>query len=422
MRFSAVKGVQDILPPDVYVWQRAEAAAARVFGSYGFHEVRPPVMEFTEVFVRSIGETSDIVSKEMYTFDDRGGRSITLRPEGTAPIVRGYVEHHLYNLPSPQKFFYRGPMFRYERPQKGRLRQFYQIGAEAFGSPGPAMDAEMLSMLGRFLEEAGVGGLSFEVNSIGCEQCRPAFREALRDFFRPRLPALCPDCARRFEHNPLRILDCKVPACVEQKGGAPKVSDFLCPDCAAHFSELRRMLDALGVPHVVNPAMVRGLDYYTRTTFEVTTDRLGAQNAVAAGGRYDRLVEEFGGPPTPAIGFALGMERLVALMKEAAPEAPSPAVFIAFKGAEAGLEALKLADALRGKGVWAELGQEGASLKSQFRRADRLGATLVFVIGEDELREGAAGWKDLRDGSSGRVAMGEAVDFFRQRDGRAPSP
>jgi histidyl-tRNA synthetase len=410
--------MQDILPPDIYIWQKAEAAAGEVFGAYGFQEIRPPVMEPTEVFVRSIGETSDIVSKEMYTFEDKGGRSVTLRPEATAPIVRCYVEHHLYNLPSPRKFRYFGPMFRYERPQKGRLRQFYQAGAESFGSGEPGADAELLAMLRLFLQRVGLESLRFEVNSIGCAKCRPAFRDALRDFFKPRLPLLCPDCQRRYEQNPLRILDCKVPSCIEQREGAPRVSDYLCPECEEHFAELRRLLGELGVSFVVNPAMVRGLDYYTRTTFEVTTERLGAQNAVAAGGRYDSLVEEFGGPPTPAIGFAIGMERLVALMKQDAAPSPSPEVFMASLGREAAGRALVLAEGFRAKGVWVELGSEGASLKSQLRRADRFGAGLVFIIGEDELQRSVALWKDMAAGASGEVPLSEAYDFYRTRQAR----
>jgi histidyl-tRNA synthetase len=418
VRYSAVKGVQDILPPDIYIWQRIEGAAKEVFGSYGFQEIRPPIMEPTAVFVRSIGETTDIVEKEMYTFEDKGGRSVTLRPEGTAPIVRCYVENHLYNLPSPQKFFYWGPMFRYERPQKGRLRQFYQIGAEVFASGEPRTDAEVMSMLGLFLERIGLGGLAFEVNSIGCEECRPAYREALRGFFGPRLGALCPDCKRRYEQNPLRILDCKVPGCIELRAGAPAVSDFLCEGCRGHFEELLSLLKTLGVPHAVNPAMVRGLDYYTRTTFEVKSEALGAQNAVAAGGRYDRLVEEFGGPPTPAMGFAVGMERIVSLLKDGAAPAPAPELFIAAVGPEAAVEALKMAERLRAAGLWVELGAEGASLKSQLRRADRFGAGSVLIIGEDELKKGRAGWKDMKDGSSGEVDLEGVFELFSKGKGR----
>ncbi|MEJ2191801.1 MAG: histidine--tRNA ligase [Nitrospirota bacterium] len=418
MPYKAVKGMQDILPPDVYVWQAVEDAARRVFRAFGFHEMRPPVLESTDVFTRSIGESTDIVEKEMYTFQDKGGRSISLRPEGTASVVRAYVEHHLQSEPSPQKYYYMGPMFRYERPQKGRLRQFYQLGAEAFGVAEPGMDAEVISMVWTFLGEVGLGSLSLEVNSIGCRRCRPAYTAALREYFSEKLPLLCPDCQRRHERNPLRIFDCKVPACVELRKGAPRVSDFLCGDCRVHFAALRGYLEDLGIPYRVSPEMVRGLDYYTRTTFELTTERLGAQNAVAAGGRYDRLVKEFGGPDVPAMGFALGVERLVALIREErAVSPPRPELFVACLGQEASREALKMAQALRGQGVWVETGYEGASLKSQLRRADRFGAGLVFIIGEDELARGQVGWKDMARGTSGEVPMGEALRFFKgERD------
>lgn len=413
MKFKAVKGMQDILPPEVYIWQRLESTAREVFGSYGYQEIRPPVMESTSLFTRSIGETSDIVEKEMYTFQDKGGRSITLRPEGTAPIVRSYVENNLHNMPPPQKFYYSGPMFRYERPQKGRLRQFHQIGAEAFGIAGPGMDAEIISMLGVFLERAGLGAPSFQVNSIGCPACRPGFRAALVDFFSTRVDRLCPDCKRRLDQNPLRILDCKVPGCIDARKGAPVVSRHVCGDCEAHFGELRAMLESLEVSYVVNPEMVRGLDYYTRTTFEVTSERLGAQNAVAAGGRYDLLVREFGGPDTPAVGFALGMERLVALVGHGPDGAPAPAIFIASLGNQAALHALGIADRFRQEGVWVELGHGESSLKSQMRRADRFDAGYVLIIGEDELQNGTLNWKNLRDGSSGRVGFDEVYEFYK---------
>jgi histidyl-tRNA synthetase len=406
-RYSALKGAEDILSPDVYVWQRLEDAARSVFGAYGFEEIRAPIIERTELFLRGIGETTDIVEKEMYTFTDKGGRSVTMRPEGTAPVVRAYVEHSLYSRPSPQKFFYSGPMFRYERPQKGRQRQFYQIGVEAFGVAEPKMDAEVIMMLLKYLEEIGLAGsLKLELNSIGCENCRPVYRDRLRDFFGDRINEFCPDCLRRYERNPLRILDCKVELCVTLSKGAPVITDTLCEDCKAHFEGLQRLLGMFEVPFSLNPLMVRGLDYYTRTTFEVTTEMLGAQKAVAAGGRYDRLVEEMGGPQTPAIGFAIGMERLSALLKDTAG-APAPKVFMASLGEEASGRTLAAAIEMREKGVWVELGYEGASLKSQLRKADRLGAEFVFIVGEDELRKGVFKWKNLKDGSSGESALAD---------------
>jgi histidyl-tRNA synthetase len=412
-RFSALKGVQDILPPDSSLWQKVEAAAKEVFTLYGFLEIRPPIMESTTLFTRSIGETTDIVEKEMYTFPDKAGRSITLRPEGTASVVRAYVEHHLYNLPSPQKFFYSGPMFRYERPQKGRFRQFHQIGVEAFGVASPLLDAEVIVMLKVLLERLGLKGVNFEVNSIGCEKCRPGYRSALQDFFSSRLDDLCPDCRRRYEQNPLRILDCKVERCIEVRRGAPRVTDFLCGDCKVHFDEVLSSLTLLNVPYVLNPDMVRGLDYYMRTTFEVTSEHLGAQKAVAAGGRYDRLVEEFGGPPTPGIGFAIGMERLTTLIRdnEGVAEA-SPDVYIAPIGEKAAKESFLIAGRLRAKGVWAEAGYDGSSLRSQLRRADRLSARYVLILGDDELSSGRVKWKGLRDGSQGEVDILGIEEFL----------
>jgi histidyl-tRNA synthetase len=413
-RYTALKGMKDIMPPDISVWQKVEAAGRDIFGSFGFREIRPPVVESTAIFTRSIGENTDIVEKEMYTFNDKAGRSISLRPEGTASVVRCYVENHLYNLPSPQKYYYSGPMFRYERPQSGRFRQFYQIGVEAFGSGRPEMDAEILSMLRHFLRRLGLSSLGVQVNSIGCEKCRPAYKETLKSFLSHRRNDLCADCSRRYDLNPLRILDCKVERCMESRQGAPKVTDHLCSDCRSHFDRLLTLLGMMGIPFVVNPDMVRGLDYYTRTTFEVTSEDLGAQNAVAAGGRYDRLVREFGGPATPAVGFAVGMERLVELLKSSAGhEEPGPLLFMACMGERAADEGMVIADRLRGEGKWVEIGDSESSLKSQLRRADRLSAKYVFIIGEQELDAGSVKWKRLGDSSAGEIPLSAIDDFFR---------
>ena len=414
MKYSSLKGTQDIFSPDIFIWQRVEDVAKDVFAVYGFEEIRVPIIESTDIFIRSIGETTDIVEKEMYTFTDKAGRSITLRPEGTAPVVRSYVQNHLYNLPLPQKFYYAGPMFRYERPQAGRFRQFYQIGVEAFGVEEPKIDAEMLSMLGLFLGKLGLRGLTFHVNSIGCEKCRPSYRKALHDFIAERINGLCPDCKRRSDYNPLRILDCKVNACIKLREGAPVITAFLCDECELHFNALLALLDMLAVPFVKNPNMVRGLDYYTRTTFEVTSEHLGAQNTVAAGGRYDRLVEDFGGPHTPAIGFALGMERLTTVLKASGEQDnPVPTVVIATIGEDAGVKGLIIADKLREKGIWAEVGYSGNSLKSQLRRADRLSSKYVLIIGDDELASGRLKWKRLSDGNQGEIPVTEVYDFFK---------
>ena len=412
-RYASLKGIQDILPPAISQWQGIEQTAKDVFSVYGFQELRAPIIESTDIFIRSIGETTDIVEKEMYTFSDKAGRSITLRPEGTAPVVRCYVQNRLYDLPSPQKFFYSGPMFRYERPQKGRFRQFYQIGVEALGTSDPKLDAEILFMLRLFLERIGLEGLSFEVNSIGCEKCRPDYKKALLNFLSGKIDEFCPDCKRRYTFNPLRILDCKVRECIKLRVGAPKVTDFLCNDCREHFDALLSLLRLHNFPHIINPDMVRGLDYYTRTTFEVTSTKLGAQNTVAAGGRYDRLVEEFGGPPTPAIGFAMGMERIVELLNASDRlKIPAPKVFIATIGAPAEKEGLILAEKLRGKGFWVEINYASSSLRSQLRKADRLSSAYVFMIGDDEISSGKIKWKRLSDGSQGEIPLDKVLDFF----------
>ncbi|MBI1811647.1 MAG: histidine--tRNA ligase [Nitrospirae bacterium] len=413
MKYSALKGVHDILPPDIYIWQKAESTAKEIFSAYGFQEIRVPIIESTDIFVRSIGETTDIVEKEMYTFPDRADRSITLRPEGTAPVVRSYIENHLYNLPSPQKFFYSGPMFRYERPQKGRFRQFYQIGVEAFGAAEPKLDAEIISMLKLFLERLQLRELKFEVNSIGCEKCRPDYKKALVSFFSGKVAGLCPDCNRRYSNNPLRILDCKNSACAELRKGSPKITDYLCGECKSHFEEFLSLLNSLNISYIINSDMVRGLDYYTRTTFEITSGHLGAQKTVAAGGRYDRLVEEFGGPATPAIGFAIGMERLVEILKALNSDfcISAPKVFIATIGKDASDQGLLIAEKLRSKGIQAELGYDNASLKSQLRRADKLGASYVFIIGDDELKSGMIKWKNLKDSSQGEIGIAAISEF-----------
>ncbi|HSW61714.1 MAG TPA: histidine--tRNA ligase [Dissulfurispiraceae bacterium] len=414
MKHSGLKGMEDILPPDIAIWQSVESTAREIFGRYGFQEIRVPILESTDIFIRGIGEATDIVEKEMYTFMDKGNRSVSLRPEGTAPVVRSYVEKNLHTMPSPQKYFYSGPMFRYERPQKGRFRQFYQIGAEAFGIAAASMDAELVIMLKNLLEAIGLSDLNFEINSIGCAACRPSYRGALLDFFNDKRSEYCPDCQRRYETNPLRILDCKVPRCGELRQGAPVVADHLCEACRAHFDEVLSILNAFRIPHTLNPNLVRGLDYYTKTTFEVTSEHLGAQKAVAAGGRYDKLVEDFGGPATPAIGFAMGMERIVTLLKERNEiKQCVPKVFVVTLGKEAELEGFRIVEMLRAQGIWAEQSYGSASLKSQLRRADRLSSGFALIIGENELMSGKLQWKDLKKSEQGEVAAADVVSFFQ---------
>ncbi|MDA8174816.1 MAG: histidine--tRNA ligase [Nitrospiraceae bacterium] len=405
-RYNALKGFEDILPPSSGLWKELEDKASRVFLSCGYNEIRVPIAESTDLFARSIGETSDIVSKEMYTFMDKGCRSMTLRPEGTAPVARAYVEHNLSILPPPQKFYYAGPMFRYERPQKGRQRQFHQVGVECFGAGAPEADAEVIYMLCRFLEAAGVRDFRLDVNSIGDDKCRPVFRQRLVEFFAPVKNELCPDCQRRYEQNPLRILDCKVPRCVELRANAPAITDSLCDECRAHYENVLGFLDTLGIKYNKNPLLVRGLDYYTRTTFEARSSLLGAQDAFAAGGRYDGLVEEFGGPSTPAVGFAVGMERLAGML-EGNAALPVMDAFIAYIGNGTPQRALKLAAGLRENGCRVELGF-GGSLKSQLRKADKHGARFAFIIGEEELASGMVKWKDLKQHTSGETPERDA--------------
>jgi histidyl-tRNA synthetase len=399
MKYRAIKGTRDILPEEAVRWRLVEDRFRELFDLYGYGEIRVPVFEETALFARGLGDTSDIVEKEMYTFPDKSGHSLTLRPEGTAGVVRAFLENSLENLPPPVKLWYAGPMFRYERPQKGRQRQFHQIGAELFGAAGPEADAELLELVWEAFVRLGVPGLELQVNSLGDPACRPAFRQALVDYFRPLAAQLCENCRRRLEVNPLRILDCKAEGCRALRAGAPSGLDSLCDPCRDHFGAVRRLLDEKKIPYTVNPALVRGLDYYTRTTFELTaTAGLGAQDTVAAGGRYDQLVEEFGGPPTPALGFATGVERLLLLLPAgagaAAGEGPRPAVFLAALGAAARERIQVWLTELRRRGVAAEWDYEGRSLKSQMRRADRLGARRVVIVGENEL---AAGMVQLRD-------------------------
>lgn len=405
MKYKTLKGLQDILPPEISVWQHIEAKSREIFKSYGYQEIRLPIMEATDIFIRSIGETSDIVEKEMYTFKDKGGRSVTLRPEGTAPFVRAYVEHHLYNNPAPQKFYYTGPMFRYERPQAHRYRQFYQIGAEAMGADDPKLDAEIISMLSKILESIGLKGLNFEVTSIGCKECRPGYKDALKAFLSDKLDKFCVDCRRRYEANPLRILDCKVPTCIESRKGAPPVIDHLCNECNDHFSSLKGHLKLLKVPHTVNPNLVRGLDYYTKTAFEVSSENLGSQSAVAAGGRYDGMVEEFGGPATPGIGFAIGMERIIPLIKEDTDKPEGPDLFFCPLGEAAAEKSLAMAEQLRSEGLWVEVNFDNTSLRSQMRKANRVNAKNVIVIGEDEIRSGEITVKNMANGENIKIPL-----------------
>ena len=406
MKIQSIRGVRDILPGEIEKWQWVEGIARRVFARYGFQEIRLPVFEKTALFSRSIGETTDIVEKEMYTFPDRGGEMITLRPEGTASVVRAYIEHKLYNPPSLIKLYYMGPMFRYERPQAGRFRQFYQIGIEAMGSASPMVDVEVMTLLLDFFRELGITGLKLEINSLGCPECRPQYREALKTAIRPHLEALCTNCNQRYERNPLRVLDCKVERDREIAATLPKLCDHRCAACEDNFAAVRSLLDISETAYSVNPLLVRGLDYYSRTTFEVVSGNLGAQNAVCGGGRYDSLVEDFDGPPTPCFGFALGMERLISLLPDNADAdlQPRPDVFIVALGAQADRASITFAARLRAAGFAVERDYDGGSMKSQMRKANRAASRLALIVGDNELAAKKYTLKNMGNGEQQEVA------------------
>lgn len=408
-RYQSVKGTRDLLPSETAVWAAVEETARRVFRQYGYGEIRTPVLEETELFVRSVGESTDVVGKQMYTFKDRKERSLTLRPESTAPVARAYVEHGLAELPAPVRLFYIGPHFRYERPQKGRYRQFHQIGAELIGEEAPLADVELLSMLVRFLTSAGFEDLTVLLNSVGDEASRAAYRAVLTEYLRPHRDRLSEDSRRRLETNPLRILDSKVDADRQVLVDAPAIEESLSEASRAHLAAVRDGLDVLCIAYRIEPRLVRGLDYYTETVFEIVAEGLGAQDAIVGGGRYDGLIAELGGAPTPAIGFALGLDRLIEVLPEDSPQrraAPAATTLVAV-GEVAPLETLRLAEELRRAGcsVIPELGAR--SLKSALRRADRRVAQHVVLLGDDELAAGEATVRSLRTGEQRRVRREE---------------
>jgi len=393
---QSIKGFKDILPGESELWQSIEEQAKTVFAAFGFREIRLPMLEKTELFARSIGEATDIVEKEMYTFQDRGGDLLTMRPEATAGIVRAYLQHKLYAQEPVHKFFTIGPMFRRERPQKGRYRQFSQINAEIFGVASPYADAQLILVLVHLMNGLGVTDAKPHINSLGCPACRPAFRTALQDFLADAGDQLCSDCLRRRETNPLRVLDCKVPGCKEATQNAPALSDYLCAECRTHFATVRQALDDRGVAYTIDDRLVRGLDYYIRTTFEIQTGALGAQNAIAGGGRYDGLARALGGPDIPATGFAIGLDRLAEIVGSIRrPDLPRPTLYIAALGEDARPMAFQCLSQLNLSGITAEMAYEDKSLKSQMKRANKLGAAHVLIIGEQEMQQGKATLRDM---------------------------
>ena len=411
------KGTKDVLPADSYKWQYVEGMARDIATLFNLKEIRTPVFEHTELFQRSVGDTTDIVTKEMYTFKDKGDRSITLKPEGTAGAVRSFVENSMGNGVLPAKMYYITPAFRYERPQAGRLREFHQFGVEIFGSKSAQTDAEAILMADTLLKKLGLH-IKLYVNSIGCPTCRAAFNKALKEFFAPQLDGLCYDCKTRFEKNPLRLLDCKEEECKKINANAPSILDYLCEDCNAHFEDLKKCLALAGVEYEIDPRIVRGLDYYTRTVFEFVSTSIGAQGTVCAGGRYDGLIEELGGNPTPAVGFAAGIERLLIVMEQTGVEIPTaatPMVYIAGMDSDCRMKAFELAMQLRNAGIFAEVDHMERSVKAQFKYADKIGAKYVAVIGGNELAEGKANVKSMATGESESVAFENVVAYFQNK-------
>ncbi|ACB84874.1 histidine--tRNA ligase [Natranaerobius thermophilus] len=409
MLTKAPRGTKDILPQESSKWHALEETAKKISNLYGFNEVRFPIFEHTELFTRSVGETSDIVSKEMYTFTDRGDRSLTLRPEGTAPAARLYVEHKLFNEPQPVKYYYIGPMFRYDRPQAGRYRQFHQFGVEVFGSLEPETDVEVMKLLLDYFEALGLSGLELKLNSVGCKECRQKYLNELSNYFEGKIDHICQDCYQRYQTNPMRVLDCKKKSCREAIGeDVPLIVNYLCQDCATHFDKVKEILTSLNLPYQIDPHLVRGLDYYTKTAFEVVMPSLGAQDALGGGGRYDYLVEECGGPPTPGVGFAVGLERILLALEQKEinldQEEKLDFYFIA-TGEEAKQEAFKLLATVREEGYSAVMDFERRSMRAQMKRANKANARFSLILGEAELNEQTCQIKDMEAGEQFQVPL-----------------
>lgn len=413
MLTHAPKGTKDVLPEQVYKWQYVENIFADICRKYGFKEIRTPSFEHTELFLRGVGDTTDIVQKEMYTFEDHGNRSISLRPEGTSPVVRAFVEHKLYAEVQPSKFFYNIGCFRYEKPQSGRLRAFHQFGVEVFGTENMLADVEVIELAHEFLTTLGIKDVELRINSIGCPECREKYRAELRRFLKPVYDELCDTCKDRYDRNPMRILDCKSPVCQELVKDAPLMVDYLCDDCREAFLDLQNNLDAVNIPYVLDPGIVRGLDYYTKTAFEFISKNIGAQGTVCGGGRYDNLIEELGGPPIPGVGFGLGIERLLLTLEANGVEIPKPEkpdAMIAVMGDAARLRGLSLLKELREKGYKAEMDLLARNFKGQFKYADRIGALKTITIGDNELESGEATVKDMQTGEQTKVAFEDIAD------------
>lgn len=417
MLVKAPKGTKDIVPEQTYKWHFIENKIREITKAFGYNEIRTPIFEHTELFLRGVGDTTDIVQKEMYTFEDKGKRSITLKPEGTAPVVRAFIENKLYALQQPTKMYYMTPAFRYERPQAGRLREFHQFGVEAFGGELPSLDAEIIILAKQLLHHLGVEHVTLNINSIGCPTCRPIYLQKLKEYFGKNKETLCKTCNERLEKNPLRILDCKVESCRDVIKDAPLITESLCEECETHFAQLQHYLTDNNISFQVNPMIVRGLDYYTKTVFEFISDAIGAQGTVCGGGRYDGLVKECGGNQTPGIGFGMGLERLMMVM-EAEGVAINPpqndVVYLVGIGEKAQNEAFKIALQLREAGISAEVDHVGRSFKAQFKYADKQKFKYVIVIGDDELENQTVSVRNMNQGTEDKVKINNIINFFKQ--------
>lgn len=413
---QSVRGFKDIYGKDSVCWQKLESVIKDTFKKWGFEEVRIPILEKTELFERGIGDDTDIVEKEMYTFTDKGGERITLRPEGTASVIRLFNEHKLYGIDKLFKFFYSGPMFRYERPQKGRLRQFHQSGVELLGDASPFAELEVITLLNHIIDKLNIKNTELKINSLGCSKCRGGFRESLISYYSTKSERVCDDCKRRLKINPLRLLDCKSEGCKILRKDAPMITSYLCADCKEHFTILKRLLTEHSISFIESPDIVRGLDYYNRTVFELHSGDLGAQSALLAGGRYDTLSSSLGGVDIPAVGWAMGMERFAAIISEKALIKHENTVFVAFIGESVVTKALSLVYKLRKSGIKTEFDILMGSLKSQFRRADKVGADWVVIIGEDEVKTGKYQVKNMRSGEQSSLQQSEIIDFFKKNE------
>lgn len=414
--YKAPRGTADILPEEYAYWKYVEEKAVSLCQLYGYQPLSTPIFEDAQLFTQTVAGGTDIVDKEMYVFEDKGGQELALRAEGTAPVCRAYLEHGLFNLPQPVKLYYMGPTFRYERPQSGRYRQHHQFGFEALGEGDPALDAEVIEMAWRLFLSLGLSGISIQLNSIGCKLCRPSYLEVLRQHYSQYLDRLCPDCKVRFTRNPLRLLDCKQAPCQEAARTAPKITDYLCHECQLHFQSVQKYLGVLSIPFYLNHRLVRGLDYYTRTVFEVEPEDKGGQSTLGGGGRYDDLVEALGGRPTAAVGFAAGLERIIFNLKGqklAVPSLPKPVAFVAYLGEEAKTEAVKIASELRETGLAVVMGTGDRSLKAQMRQANSSGSTYALILGEQEVRNRNVVLRDMRSGEQQTLPLAEITSVLK---------